>query len=312
MQKRYGEYMTHITDDLVRQLILASSRYVGQVLDGGHTVTVSDVNEVTISAGRSCTDEGVLIVSEDDQKLHVPTTAAANDYTVVIRHELSNIGGGSPAVPTLITGLQTVYGGYPIVAWIQYPGGSVPMDDAFITPAAQEAPNPLLLDAWDRAFPGAEIRVPSRDMALVSTGVNLATTIVHNDVLDDGVNVPATKVANSGGATQTHTLSEALRVPLVNGVIRPFTAIEAWYFASSNTSSSLILTASGGVTQEIVMTPGAHTSEWVKYSATITPAVREAQREGAGVMTVKAVMNVFANKEARLSLIRLSSRPYPA
>lgn len=312
MQKRYGEYGAPITDALIRHLVLAASKGVARVLDGGHQVTVTDINTVSVSPGVSCTADGVLIENEDAQELHVPTTAAANDYTVVMSHVLTRIAGGSPATPALINGLLTEYLGHPILAWIQYPGGSVPLDDSFITMAARSDPNPLALGTWDRAFPSAEIRLPHRDMALYSTGANLAVTSAFNDVLDDGLTVPTTKVSNAGVATQTHTLIESLRVPVVDGVIRPFTAIEAWYFASSNTSSSLFVTSSGGSEYELVMTPGVDVGTWVKYEATLPADVRAAQRSGAGVLTVKAVVNVFANKEAGLALIRLSSRPYPA
>jgi len=105
------------------------------VLSGGE-FTIFDSS--TLSVGPNTVMLQTLLLNEDIATLlPVPLTPDPKDYTVVYEHMNANVLGGVPAQMILLEGIfafgaleDTV-----VLGWVQYPGGSVPLDVSFFIEA---------------------------------------------------------------------------------------------------------------------------------------------------------------------------------
>jgi hypothetical protein len=143
---------------------MLDAEYIAQIIDG-FDMTVTDVDEVTISAGKAfvvgvptgLADPTARIIIEDaTETFHIVNTAAAKNYTILYLHEDVQISGGTAALLTVVEDLYTSYQNGVILGWLVYPGGGVPLEDHMLYHAPKLDKTDHILGHWE----GADIRHP--------------------------------------------------------------------------------------------------------------------------------------------------------
>ena len=95
----------------------------------GLDFSVAAADQLSITPGTCLLPDGVLILEDQIKTLLVPNSSFSTSYTVIYRLQDARVLGGSPALLSLLPGLapQSNFTDATVLGWIQYPGGSVPL-----------------------------------------------------------------------------------------------------------------------------------------------------------------------------------------
>jgi hypothetical protein len=96
----------------------------------GFELSASAADTISLNAGVAFADSGVFIVETEQQFIPFTLTVAPANFTVYYQYTPNNNFGGQDAILSLQPGLVPALGftNGVVLGWIQYPGGSVPLD----------------------------------------------------------------------------------------------------------------------------------------------------------------------------------------
>jgi len=123
--------------------MFAPSVFVGY--DPTILVSMIPTAVVEFSPGAAIVPNGTIITDNTPITVSVPLGASAFESTIVYTHTDQKILGGVAAVAQLISGIQETWPDSVVLAWVDYPGGSIPLTDEHITLAPKAQVNPLAL-----------------------------------------------------------------------------------------------------------------------------------------------------------------------
>lgn len=129
VQRRIQDFGTLAEASDIKSILYGLAR--SSVLQG-FRFSVGSVDKLRISPGSAVTNQGVLILEDEDAEVSIPITANPREYTVMYYHVDEDISGGVPAELTLEDGIldpQNIDG--VILGYINYPGSAVPLNSGF-------------------------------------------------------------------------------------------------------------------------------------------------------------------------------------
>lgn len=123
-------------------------------------------------------DSGIILDENEQLVFTVPTTFSAASYTLAYQHVDEDIIGGTAATIELQSGLFETLADSVILGWVQYPGGSVALDNSMIFPARLGQLRPGMSTREQYAQVDSGIVVLGSDIGLtVNPYISLADTI---------------------------------------------------------------------------------------------------------------------------------------
>lgn len=129
VQRRIQDYGTLAEASDIKSVLRGLAR--SSVLQG-FRFSVGSVDKLRISPGSAVTNEGILILEDENAELSIPITASPREYTVMYYHVDEDISGGVPASLNLENGIldpANING--VILGYINYPGSAVPLNSGF-------------------------------------------------------------------------------------------------------------------------------------------------------------------------------------
>ena len=131
-QRRQTDYSSTVKsrDDNFRHKSLSNPG----LLSPSPSIEVSRNDAIVVNAFNVVTPDGIVIDEDTTSEISIPLTVEAKSYTIVLRHTLIQGSGGSAGVLETIDNLfpQEFFTDATIVGWLDYPGGSVPLDSTMI------------------------------------------------------------------------------------------------------------------------------------------------------------------------------------
>jgi len=216
----------------------------------GYDISILDTDKISVSSGFLLLPSGTL-VGEDVALEFIldPLPAAATVYTLTCRHTASDVIGGQAALYALEVGElvpSAILDGIPI-AYIYYPGGSVPLEDYFIVPVHKQVN--VAADAV--ALSPTSFLPPFSSSWLVSSfGAN--SSIVDTYAAPDSfTTVAATALAPAPPGFE----STVVAIPVVAKSFRPLSLSIRTRLASLNTSLLVSIMDTDGVA--VTLTSGS-------------------------------------------------------
>lgn len=189
-QRRYLEYGVAVDYKVVN---LLHSCFHSSALLYGFDPVVANENTYTLSDGASLNADGLVIIESSTNNIVVPITSAAKEYTLVVYHEDIEVIGGSEAYFTLVDGIVSSYTNGTIIGWIEYPGGSVNIDESMYTKAPVIKHDSLDIPRHDE------------EEKLIAPFTEMVTTITNSNVVEtfeqDSEN-KLTRLLTAGSGTQ--------------------------------------------------------------------------------------------------------------
>lgn len=148
VQTRYIVFGSLVeTDDL--PTVVANLFYPGRYV--GTDFEVAGVDLLRVTSGSVLLPDGVLIIEDEAKNLVLPLPSFAASYTIAYQLEDSSILGGSPAILRVLPGLlrqdDFTNNDTTVIGWLQYPGGSVPLNESYFS-----QPAPLRVQPSTAAF----------------------------------------------------------------------------------------------------------------------------------------------------------------
>lgn len=209
----------------------------------GYDVSVTDTDKISVSPGFLLLPSGIMVGEDVDLEFIIdPLPAAATVYTLTCRHTDVDIIGGQAALYALEVGevsSSAILDGIPI-AYIYYPGGSVPLEDYFIVPARKQTATATDAVALE----------PTSFLPPFSTSWLLAPSLGTNSSVADTYTAPDsyTTVAADGLAPAAPGYeSSFVAIPVVSKALRPVSLSLRTRLATLNTSLLVSIMDTDGV-----------------------------------------------------------------
>jgi hypothetical protein len=214
----------------------------------GLDFSVAAADQLSITPGTCLLPDGVLILEDQIKTLLVPNSSFSTSYTVIYRLQDARVLGGSPALLSLLPGLapQSNFTDATVLGWIQYPGGSVPLQ-----PSQFNQPTSLQVQPQDHRinftatapFAGA-IRPPGsrpggvalRSLPVADLAANLSQTMAFGGLparilgasvvstapqASDPLNYVQYQIRSGATTLLSHSTAPAAQGPLAANVAAP-------------------------------------------------------------------------------------------
>jgi len=138
----------------------------------GYDITLTDTDTLSLGPGFLLLPSGILVGETSPIELVIsPLPAAPVNYTIVVRHSDADVIGGQAATYSVEVGLisQDSLSDGVAIGYIRYPGGAVPLQSYFISPARRLPSAPF--DS-SQLVPTSLLAPFSSSWVLSSIGVN--------------------------------------------------------------------------------------------------------------------------------------------
>lgn len=298
-QQRIQDYGSPVVAKNLKDL--ANALTANSAVITGFKFTVAASNRVRIGPGKAITNQGVVIIEDEDRFVDIENTTNAVDYTIYYDHEDEDVSGGIAAQLIIVQGIlapQTISG--TVLGYIKYPGGAAPLDVSHFVQST-----PYNLSEYIPSRTNVPWLVPINNNYIItdSTGQNLDRTDTWDDTTNPDNPEMYLKVRNNGISVGSMTLTFPFKVGT-----RPFSLVQLRALVETATVIQVFfIDSSGGISS---ISPGglSESNALTNYQLSIPT---RANQEPNTIVYLQVQIQLVVNKEFRLQAVGLSEYNLP-
>jgi hypothetical protein len=209
MQRRLIDFGSTVQAGKINEI--SKTFFMSGILSTTPVIEVARNDAIKINPFRLITPDGIVFIEDETQEIDISLTVDSKNYTIILRHVLSETSGGTAGNIELVEDFAAIdfFDDATVLGWLKYTGGSTPLDSTMIY-----LPRSLKILESSTDSSSVYSFVPPMNNKWINQGVT--TGVIITDGFD------GQKLYTSVKNTNTVILTNIVKfIPIVNGKYPP-------------------------------------------------------------------------------------------